>query len=155
MNTKTIRRSAALVLTSVAFVFTAAQLPARAANADLVVRNLSFFPDPAEASMDIHIKFDVVNKGPGTAPASRARLTISGNPSLVFYCSVPILAANQKHHCSHPGGLLHQRSHQWLAAPGAPGDYGTQAVADYDQVVSEGTAGEGNNVTSLVMKVRR
>jgi hypothetical protein len=145
MNMKTTQRCVAVVLSSVALLFTASQLPARAANADLVVQKLSIYPNPVKVAHEFVIDFDVLNKGPGSAAASRAEWTISGNPSMTFHCSVPALAANRSHHCSWT----------WLSAPDRPANYGTRAVADCDHVVSEGAAGERNNEITLVLKVQR
>lgn len=145
MNTKMTPRRIALVLTSVASVFFAAQAPAQAADADLVIRDLSISPNPVLVAHEFVIEFNVVNHGPGKAPASRARWTISGYPSMTFYCSVPALAPDHYQHCSWT----------WLSAPDNPTNYGTRAYADVDRTVSEGTTGEQNNVMSVTLKVTR
>jgi hypothetical protein len=136
-------RRIALSLSSVAFVLCGAEFPAQAANADLVVRDLSIDPNPVKFAHELVIRFNVVNHGPSQAPASRARWTISGNPGMTFYCSVPALALNQAHQCSWT----------WQSTPNKTGTYGTWAEADVDRAVPEGAAGEANNRTKLDLKV--
>ena len=144
MLAKFTTRRIAFALASACALY-AAQSPAQAANADLVIRDLSIYPNPVLIAHEFVIEFNVVNHGPAQAPMSRARWTISGNPSMTFHCSVPALAPNYSHHCSWT----------WLSSPNKAANYGTHAEADVDRVVTEGTAGERNNVADLVLKVTR
>ena len=101
---------------------------------DLIVRNLSVWPNPVNSGQDLLIEYEVVNQGRGTAPASVARWTTPSGAGVSVRCTVPALEVGQSFRCT-----------QQIPAPSRKGGTGNSAKADVDNVVDEGT-GEDNNV---------
>ena len=100
---------------------------------DLIVRNLSVWPNPVSRGQDLLIEFDVVNEGRGPAPASVAKWTLPPAADLSVQWDVPVLQIGESFRCT-----------RQIAAPSRQKGYGNRAIADVDNVVDEWT--EDNNV---------
>ena len=100
---------------------------------DLIVRNLSVWPNPVNSGQDLLIEYEVVNQGRGTAPASVARWTTPSGAGVSVRCTVPALEVGQSFRCT-----------QQISAPSRKGGTGNSVKADVDNVVDEWT--EDNNV---------
>jgi len=108
---------------------------------DLIVRNLKMSPNPVTHGHEFQVEFEVVNQGAGRAAASVAEWHTPPGGGLSFRCNVPKLEKGASHRCTW----------QFLAAP-AKKNYGTTAIADVDNAVSE--SNEDNNSLKVTLQVQ-
>jgi hypothetical protein len=118
-----------------------------AAQADLVIRNLSIDPTPVLlGGIGVFtVRFDVANEGDAQAVPSTAHWEIVADNRWNFDCPVTALAPGASAPCENT----------FVGLPSEAGNYGTRAVADAGNVVQEGPEGEGNNEVRETLRVQQ
>ena len=112
---------------------------------DLVIRDLLIVPSSTvQSEQEFAVNFRVQNDGNAPASPSTAHWEMAGT-DLSCDCDVPQVGPGGSHRCTCSP----------LTAPSEAGNYGTRAIADSGNVVSEGPEGEGNNEVRETLRVQQ
>jgi hypothetical protein len=112
---------------------------------DLVIRDLLIVPGSiVQPGQEFAVNFRVQNDGNAPSGPSTAHWEMAGT-NLGCDCDVPQVGPGGSHRCMCSP----------LTAPSEPKNYGTRAIADSGNVVSEGPEGEGNNEVRETLRVQQ